>query len=84
MYRKISAGLVALVLGACSAEAPESAAEPWQLGGPDRMERLIAGAQAEGAEPRETADCPRSALRARSQGRMLKGKSRRRIAFSNA
>jgi iron(III) transport system substrate-binding protein len=49
MYRQISAGLVALVLSACGAEAPESAAEPWQLSGPERMERLIAGAQAEGA-----------------------------------
>lgn len=48
MYRWILAGCATFTLACCGEQAPESAAEPWQLSGPDRMERLIAGAQAEG------------------------------------
>lgn len=48
MCRWFLAGCVALMLASCTEEAPERAAAPWQLSGPDRMERLIAGAQAEG------------------------------------
>ena len=50
--RRIVAGLAVLVLAACGGEAPESAApetSAWELSGPDRMERLIAGAREEGA-----------------------------------
>jgi len=54
MKRAILAGLAALVLSACGGEsgnAPEAAATgegAWELTGPDAMERLIAGAKAEG------------------------------------
>lgn len=55
MNRVLFSAIVALGLAACGAEPTESANEPaqssvdaWQLSGPDRMERLIAGAQAEG------------------------------------
>jgi iron(III) transport system substrate-binding protein len=54
--RVLFSGFIALGLAACGAEPTESSIEPaqhmgfepWQLSGPDRMERLIAGAQAEG------------------------------------
>lgn len=48
MYQRILAGCVVLALTSCSEEPTQSAVEPGQLSGPDRMERLIAGAQAEG------------------------------------
>jgi iron(III) transport system substrate-binding protein len=56
MYRVLFLALIAIGLAACGAEPTESAssptqnigAEPWTFSGPDRMERLIAGAQAEG------------------------------------
>ena len=56
MNRVLFSALVVLGLAACGAEPTEGAnepaintgVEPWTFSGPDRMERLIAGAQAEG------------------------------------
>ncbi len=48
MNLRIWAGLAAFAVIACSQEPTQSTVEPTQLTGPDRMERLIAGAQAEG------------------------------------